>query len=85
VNRVVAADQVMTTAMGLARAVTANAPLAVRASKKVINHALGLTSDWDRAVWALQDSETLALLASNDVAEGTTAFAEKRPPVWSGT
>lgn len=85
VNRVVPAGDVLAAAFELARAVSVNAPLAVRASKKIVKRALGLTTEWDRAVWALQDSETQALLATNDVTEGTTAFAEKRPPVWSGT
>jgi len=85
VNRVVPADQVLSAALTLAAAVAANAPLALAASKKVIHHAAALGSEWDREVWQLQDREIGTLLTSNDVAEGTTAFAEKRLPVWTGT
>jgi crotonobetainyl-CoA hydratase len=85
VNRVVPAEQVVPAALELARTIAANAPLALRASKKIMQHASALNSQWDRDVWALQDAELALLLGSSDVAEGTRAFAEKRPPVWTGS
>jgi crotonobetainyl-CoA hydratase len=85
VNRVVPADQVMSTALELARVVGENAPLALQSSKLVIHHAAGLSADWNQAVWALQNEEIRRLITSDDVAEGTTAFAEKRPPAWTGS
>jgi crotonobetainyl-CoA hydratase len=84
VNRVVAAGDLMDTALELARAVAANAPLAVRASKRVLRRALGTGAGWDDDVRHLQNKEMAALLTTEDAAEGTAAFAAKRAPVWTG-
>lgn len=84
VNRVVPPAEVISTAMDLARAIAGNAPLAVRASKKLVHRATATGSDWDCDVWALQDEELVRILASDDAREGTRAFVEKRPPSWSG-
>lgn len=83
VNRVVPADQVMSSALQLAQAIAANAPLAVSASKKIIHRASARDSDWDRDVWRLQDQELSSILTSDDAKEGTQAFAQKRKPVWT--
>lgn len=85
VNRVVPSNRVMAEAMGLAQAVAANAPLAVRASKKIVHRATATGSTWDGQVWELQDAELARILASEDAQEGTRAFAEKRQPSWSGS
>jgi crotonobetainyl-CoA hydratase len=84
VNRVVPAAELMDAALDLARCVAANAPLAVRASKRVLRRALGPGAAWDDDVRRLQDEEMTALLTSDDVAESTAAFAAKRAPVWRG-
>jgi crotonobetainyl-CoA hydratase len=84
VNRVVPAAELMDAALDLARRVAANAPLAVRASKRVLRRALGPGAGWDEDVRRLQDEEMAALLTTDDVAEGTAAFAAKRAPVWRG-
>ena len=67
--------------VGLAQ-VTANAPLAVQASKRL---ALGIVegqivSEQER--WAATAAEGLALMRTQDAKEGPLAFAEKRAPVW---
>jgi crotonobetainyl-CoA hydratase len=84
VNRVVPTVDVLPTALELARRVAANAPLSVRTGKKMVRAAVGADSDWDRDLWALQGRELGAILGSRDAVEGATAFAEKRPPAWSG-
>jgi crotonobetainyl-CoA hydratase len=84
VNRVVPAGELMDATLALARAVAANAPLAVRASKRVVRRALGPGAAWDDDVRRLQNAEMAVLLTSEDVAEGTAAFAAKRAPVWRG-
>lgn len=84
VNRVVPSEEVLSTAMELARRIADNAPLSVRTGKKMLRAAVGTGADWDRDVWALQAIEMQSILASRDAVEGATAFAERRPPVWTG-
>lgn len=84
VNRVAPAGQVLDSALELAARIAANAPLSLHTSKRMIRHAVATGSEWDRDVWALQAREIESILASRDALEGATAFAEKRPPVWTG-
>ena len=84
VNRVVPKDEVLGTALALAAEIAANAPLSIRASKRLVRAAAGAGTEWDRAVYAVQDEEWAAVSTSADAHEGATAFAEKRAPVWSG-
>jgi crotonobetainyl-CoA hydratase len=85
VNRVAPADEVMSAAMELARAIAANAPLAVRSSKRLVHSATAAGADWDREVWILQQEELSRILTTNDAREGMEAFAERRPPSWTGS
>ncbi|ATQ30224.1 enoyl-CoA hydratase [Rhodococcus ruber] len=84
VNAVVPHDQVLAEALRLAAAVARNAPLAVETSKRVMAHRRNHGSDWSEPMWAMNDDALAAILASNDAAEGTRAFAESRAPIWSG-
>lgn len=81
VNRVVAQDELMPAAMDYARRLAANAPLAVQAAKE-----LALRSrDADLATGLRLEQLFLRLLQdSQDVAEGTQAFAERRAPRFQG-
>ncbi|WP_280301857.1 crotonase/enoyl-CoA hydratase family protein [Nocardia neocaledoniensis] len=81
VNRVVPAEQVLDAALALAGRIAANAPLAVQASKRV---ALGLVDGRidDDAAWDLTNREIMTVARTEDVREGTLAFAEKRKPNW---
>ena len=81
VSRVVAADELMPTAMELAQRIAANPPLAVQAIKQGLREALD--PDWDAlGVWV---SQNLArLFATEDHKEGVAAFLEKRPAVYRG-
>jgi enoyl-CoA hydratase/carnithine racemase len=81
VNRVVPAAEVLATAMTLAQRICANAPLAVRTSKRVMLDAMDMTEE---AAWGLNNEAFGAIAASADALEGAIAFAEKRPPVWQG-
>jgi len=79
VNRVVPADEVVATALALAQKIAANAPLALRASKRIIAQSAS-GSDWDPTVWEVNLAEAAAIRTSRDAREGATAFAEKRAP-----
>lgn len=69
-------------ALALAARITANAPLAVTATKEVL---VGAT-DWTMEQgWSRQQELLAPVFASADAREGARAFAEKRPPVWQGS
>jgi len=82
VNRVVPAERLMEEALSIARTICANAPLAVRASKELMKRSLDLT---EARAWDLNAVLATPIFASADAFEGAVAFAEKRPPVWTGT
>ncbi|UVE93954.1 crotonase/enoyl-CoA hydratase family protein [Dietzia sp. B32] len=82
INHVVPADRLLDTALELAGAIAANAPLAVQGTKRV---ALGITDGGRPAEvdkWKVSDTEMMNVMTSEDAAEGPRAFAEKRAPVW---
>jgi len=84
VNRVAPADKVVEVAVELARTIAENAPLAVQASKRVVNRALGTDADDEAALWDFNDAQAFANLKCEDALEGARAFVEKRPPAWRG-
>ena len=61
--------------------VNCHAPLAVRASKRVMKLAGELP---DEQGWAINNAAVPEVFGSADAMEGPIAFAEKRPPNWSG-
>lgn len=80
VNSVVPPTEVLPEALRLAHVIAANAPVAVRASKKIMAHAQAAGLE-DR-IWKVNSAESDAVCASEDALEGAAAFTEKRPPVW---
>lgn len=82
VNHVVPDGSALEAALALAAKISANAPLAVQASKRLaIGLHDGVLPD-EELSWQRNDREMAAIFASEDAREGTRAFAEKRPPVW---
>jgi enoyl-CoA hydratase len=81
VNRLVPTGGALDAALGLAAEITANGPLAVRISKKIVAESLGWPAE-DK--WARQREVADPISSSEDAREGAVAFAEKRPPVWRG-
>ncbi|WP_343603287.1 crotonase/enoyl-CoA hydratase family protein [Mycobacterium sp.] len=69
-------------AIALAEKITANGPLAVAATKRIIVESRGWSP---QAMFAEQLKIMIPVFASNDAKEGAIAFAEKRPPRWTGT
>ncbi|MFI6048422.1 crotonase/enoyl-CoA hydratase family protein [Nocardia sp. NPDC051321] len=84
VNRVVPADQVLTVALELAATIAANAPMSVRASKRIMHRVNDFGSDWDTPIWQMSFEEAGPVFISKDALEGPRAFAEKRAPQWRG-
>jgi enoyl-CoA hydratase/carnithine racemase len=70
------------TALDVAVAIAANSPVAVRAAKRALHDGLGRPL---AAGLEIEDTAWHAAAVSADRREGITAFAEKRPPLWSGT
>jgi len=69
-------------ALTLAERITANGPLAVAATKRIIVESQG----WrPQAQWDEQMKILLPVFSSNDAKEGPVAFAQKRPPQWTGS
>ncbi len=81
VNAVVASESVLAGALALAERIAANAPLAVRESKRVMREARELN---EAEAWSVSDVAFRMIGQSADALEGALAFAQKRSPVWSG-
>jgi len=84
VNRVVPAEQVLSSAVQLAETIAANAPLSVRASKRIMHRVNEFGSEWDTPIWEMSMREAAPIFAGRDALEGPRAFAEKRAPQWRG-
>jgi enoyl-CoA hydratase len=81
VNRLAEPGAALETALELAAGIAQNGPLALAASKRILNES----ADWpDSEFFDRQDEIAGPVMASEDAREGATAFAEKRPPVWKG-
>jgi enoyl-CoA hydratase len=81
VSEVCAPGEALATALRVARAIMANGPLAVAASKRIVQQS----RDWPQAeMFARQAQVTGPVMDSDDAKEGARAFAEKRAPVWQG-
>lgn len=79
VNRVVPDGEALDAALELAATIAANAPLALRATKRILDEQ----DAWDGDdFWARQGEIAGPVIISADAREGAVAFAEKRDPVW---
>lgn len=81
VNRLAEPGQAVQVAMELAERISRNAPLALLASKQILQEVNGLSNE---QFWAYQEPFFERVFSSADALEGATAFAEKRPPNWTG-
>ena len=82
VSRVTENGATIDAALELAELIAENAPLAVAASKALIQAQQGITEE---EFWELQKPHMKKVFTSNDAMEGPASFAEKRSPNWSGT
>jgi enoyl-CoA hydratase/carnithine racemase len=79
VSEVAPSGGALAAATALAASIAANAPMAVRGAKRILDESV----DWPAAeAFARQAAVTDPVRSSRDAAEGATAFVEKREPVW---
>jgi len=81
VNALAPYEQVVERTLELAGRVIANAPLALTVTKQLLAREQRLH---DAAEWADIRAQAAPVFASEDAKEGRAAFAEKRPPRWTG-
>jgi enoyl-CoA hydratase len=81
VNRLCEPGQALEVATALAEQVCANAPVAVRETRKILLEA---TTAPDEVGWKMSMEGMAKAMSSEDFSEGLTAFIEKRPPQWKG-
>jgi len=81
VNRILAPDALMGEAMNIAREMATKGKVALRAIKQAVNYGLNV----DLASGLRIETDAFAVcLASSDAKEGTSAFLEKRKPLFKG-
>lgn len=81
VNRVVEPDRLAVVAGDMAQQLATGAPLAQRFIKTGLSRSLDMT--FEQAI-SYENQAQAALLASDDLAEGVTAFLDKRDPEFKG-
>jgi enoyl-CoA hydratase len=81
VNRLCEPGQALEVGIALAEQICANAPVAVRETRKILLEA---TNAPDDVGWKMSLEGMAAAMSSADFGEGLTAFIEKRPPRWTG-
>jgi enoyl-CoA hydratase len=81
VNRLADPGSAVDVALELAAAISRNGPLAVAASKRILQEQY----DWPTAeMFERQGAISGPVFVSEDAREGAAAFKEKREPVWKG-
>jgi enoyl-CoA hydratase/carnithine racemase len=81
INRIVAPDQLMATALDTADAIAANAPLAVRETRRGVRETLHLPL---ADAYQRQEEIGRPLRRTEDAREAQRAFVEQRRPIWKG-
>lgn len=82
VNKIVAKDELLNTAIKLAEKIASNAPLAVQATKETILRSIGISI---AEGLSLSENQARNLLQTNDYKEGADAFIVKRAPKFIGS
>jgi enoyl-CoA hydratase len=81
VNRLAEPGSAVEVALELAGALAKNGPLALMATKRVLQEQF----DWSSSdMWDKQSAIVGPVFVSEDAREGSSAFKEKREPVWKG-
>ena len=82
VEACVAPEALMPAAMEIAQNVASKAPLAIRLAKQTLNAIEEMSL---RDGYRYEQDMTAAISKTQDAKEAQLAFAEKRPPVFTGT
>ncbi len=80
-NAIVPREELLDAAYAYARRITANAPLAVQATKQSVWEGLGMNL---RDAYKNESALSSMIFQTEDAKEGPRAFAEKRAPNWQG-
>src|SRR5215510_1811978 len=80
-NAIVPRDELLDKAYEFAHRITANAPLAVQATKKSVWEGLGMSL---RDAYKNESQLSSEIFQTEDAKEGPKAFREKRKPNWQG-
>jgi enoyl-CoA hydratase len=81
VNRLAEPGAALDVALEMAAALAKNGPLALIASKRILQEQF----DWSSSeMWERQGEIAGPVMSSEDAREGASAFKEKRDPVWRG-
>src|SRR5215217_2737316 len=80
-NEIVPEAELADRALDWARRITANAPLAVQATKESVLRGLAVDQ---KEAYRIESELAGTIFSSEDAKEGPKAFAEKREPIWTG-
>jgi enoyl-CoA hydratase len=81
INRLAEPGSAVDVALELAAQLAKNGPLALIASKRILQEQYDWSSE---EMWAKQGEISGPVMTSEDAKEGASAFKEKREPVWKG-
>lgn len=81
INEIVEEDQLLDKAYDWARRITVNSPVAVKATKESVLRGM---KENMREAYKIESELSSRVFSSEDAKEGPKAFAEKRPPRWTG-
>ncbi|GAA4219227.1 enoyl-CoA hydratase [Sagittula marina] len=81
INRIVAPEDLMTSARELADRIASHAPVSVQQIKATVQAAMGRPLEDG---FALEDAAKVRVMATEDAREGPRAFMEKRAPQYKG-
>eukprot|EP01129_Flabellula_baltica_P012045 TRINITY_DN5381_c0_g2_i1.p1 TRINITY_DN5381_c0_g2~~TRINITY_DN5381_c0_g2_i1.p1 ORF type:complete len:287 (+),score=43.66 TRINITY_DN5381_c0_g2_i1:35-862(+) len=80
INHLVPTDQVLETAMGIAKVIAENGPVAVQYARKTVKETNGMV---EKEAMDIELAHRDIVIGHPDAIEGPMAFMERRKPVWT--